>query len=368
MFTGMAAVFGRNHGVYAVTAFVALAVYLRFKQRTAVDLKRIAAGAAGVGAGFLPLAVMLIRVSGFAGAYWASIERMFRLKATNLPLPPPWPWRLTIETQPFVDAVAMGSVSLLFVLVPLAYVAAGVYLLFLRPARLADRAPLVGAVFVGAAYLHLMFSRPDTAHLAQAIPPFVVLAFALSTPVDRNAVRWPGAALAAVLVALSIYPALQRNPLGDYLRAAPGDYVRVETGGSHLRLPGTQVVSISAVTGAFRRLAAPGDGILIAPHRPGYYPILSQRSPVWEIYFLAPASETRQRHMIAQLGQQNVNWALVGDLGMDGRDDLRLRHTHPLLWQFLEQNFEPVPVAGLPPMYHLRHRVAAGVAKSSQLE
>lgn len=364
LFTGLAAVFGRNHGVYAAVALTALMAYLRVKLRPPAGRRAFGAWAAGVTIGFLPVVVMAMWLPGFCSAFWESIARMFRLQATNLPLPVPWPWLSAAAPMAWSEAAAVVDVSLLFVMVPLGYLVAGIHLVRLKSERLAQQAPVVGAVFIGTVYLHLMFSRPDAAHMAQAIAPFLVLVLSTAALARRGGARGSAALLCLALAGLSLFPALRHNPLGGYLRAAPGNYVRAEVCGDRLRLPVYQADALSAVTGAFDRLATPDEGVFIAPHSPGLYPILGRHSAVWEIYFLAPAPEKRQRKMIERMERDRVNWAILGDIGMDGREALKLRNTHALVWRYLQEAFEPVDVAGLPPGHQLRRRVHTGADRT----
>ena len=46
--------------------------------------------------------------------------------------------------------------------------------------------------------------------------------------------------------------------------------------------------------------------------------------------------------MISELKTHNVQWVILGDIALDGRDDLRFRNTHNLLWQYLMESFKPV--------------------------
>ena len=69
-----------------------------------------------------------------------------------------------------------------------------------------------------------------------------------------------------------------------------------------------------------------------------------------------PETMERQTAMIHQMDTEKVNWVILGDVPLDGRDDLRFRHTHGLLWRHIMENFEPVPAEGLPWNYQLLKR------------
>ncbi len=103
-----------------------------------------------------------------------------------------------------------------------------------------------------------------------------------------------------------------------------------------------------------------GEGLLIAPHWPGFYALLERKSPLWDIYFLYPETESRQNAIILRLRQENVNWAILGDVALDGRGDLRFRNTHRLVWEYLMDEFEAIRVDGLPSNYQLLRRKSPG--------
>ena len=60
--------------------------------------------------------------------------------------------------------------------------------------------------------------------------------------------------------------------------------------------------------------------------------------------------------MIATLKAGNVNWVILGDIALDGREDLRFKNTHRIVWQHFNSEFEPVDASGLPGNYQLLHR------------
>ncbi len=60
-----------------------------------------------------------------------------------------------------------------------------------------------------------------------------------------------------------------------------------------------------------------------------------------EIYFIFPATEERQEKMIRSLTNKEVNWAIVSNQPMDGREELRFSATHPLLWNYSAGEVSP---------------------------
>ena len=79
-----------------------------------------------------------------------------------------------------------------------------------------------------------------------------------------------------------------------------------------------------------------------------------------QIYFINPLPGWWQRRMIDQLERHNVNWVLLEDIRTDAHEELRFRHTHPLMWEYIEREFEVFPVDGLPADLSLFRRRGEG--------
>jgi hypothetical protein len=103
-----------------------------------------------------------------------------------------------------------------------------------------------------------------------------------------------------------------------------------------------------------------GDPVFAAPFLPGLYAMTRRESPTWSIYFLAPIGERREREEVERLSHAGVRFAVLADIPLDGRDELRLRRSHPLVWQWLAERSQLVPGTGLPPPYRL-YRLRSGL-------
>jgi hypothetical protein len=141
-------------------------------------------------------------------------------------------------------------------------------------------------------------------------------------------------AAASLLVALPLHPWHQARTQAGW-RA-------VDVGSDSLHMSGASAVSVGTIKELARRYM-PADGTLIAaPVWPGAYALLGIRAPVWEIYPLFPRSDSFQRQEISQLQRVRPSLALVYDIGVDGREDLRYAHTHSLIWGYLQTNYRQV--------------------------
>jgi hypothetical protein len=355
LFVGVAAFFGRNFGLYCLVSFLALILLIRLKQDGRDLDKRLLTWGAGIAVGYSPMLVMLALVPGLGQAVMESIAFLFRIKGTNLALKVPWPWTIDLSWPVGFETLRSLATGILFALLPLFYVVAGLFLLMSRQAWTGPKTVLAASVLVGVSFLHHAFSRADLGHLAQAIHPFLLGIIVLPWLVKGRYPRTLAAALLATVVVLSMATALTVTPYYQKLSAPEGAFTDIDVRGSHLQVYASTANLIHSVERIERR-AGDGEQLLIAPHWPGFYPLLKRKSPLWEIYFLFPETDARQREMIRDLEAQNVSWIILGDVPLDGRDELRFRHTHPLLWQYFQAHYLPVQAEGLPENYHVLRR------------
>ncbi len=179
IFLGLAAFFGRNHGFYGLIAYFLLILFIWHKL-SRVDLpKRLVAWAFGIVIGYLPLLIMVIFIPEFLGAFWNDLVLLFDYGATNIPLPVPWPWQIDYAELPTLDAIKQALTGTLFLVMPVFFIGAGIYLSIAHAVRLQRNPLFVAAAFVGLIYIHYAFSRADIAHLAQGIHPFLLGLMAL---------------------------------------------------------------------------------------------------------------------------------------------------------------------------------------------
>ena len=47
--------------------------------------------------------------------------------------------------------------------------------------------------------------------------------------------------------------------------------------------------------------------------------------------------------MVEELQSNHINWILVENVATDGREELRFRKQNPLMWDYIERNFEVFP-------------------------
>jgi hypothetical protein len=259
---------------------------------------------------------------------------MFEMQATNLTKPVPWPWRHFA----FWD-VCLG---VFFVCVPVFYAGAVGWLMFARRKASVRRPVVAAATFIGIPYLFYAFARADIEHLAMNIHAFLLAVMALPFELPR---QWRRLAVGFMLgiAAVSLITLGAVSPLYRRLTAPPGRYQPMQVGRWTIWEPRNHAGLIEGAIRFNANVIRPDEGFLIAPQTPALYPILNRLSPVWQVTYVFPLAEWRQQQMIADLERKRVNWVLLQDVPTDGRDELRFRYTHRLVWEYITKNFEVVP-------------------------
>jgi len=354
-YVGVAALFGRNHGLYALLAFICILIFLRFKENRLVSMERIASFTAGIVAGYSPLWIACIIVPGFFHAMVESVRVIFA-HGTNLPLPIPWPWRVHYSGLSVLSALFGLTVGLCFIL---AYFETATAILFLLASRWKPddrRLLLLACAFVGAFYLHHASVRATIQHFSQATPPLVLLAFVVFLKAPRY-VKSSTLALGLMIATFSVLraqPVVQRALEGNWVqRAIEGDRIWISPSDA------TVLDSVVRFDKTYNPQAAP---ILLTPIIPTLYRILRRRSPTWEIYFLIPASPAADAAAVRSLRSSGAPFAIVGDIPIDQRDTLRFRNIYPELYAYIQRTYRKVNDFTLAPPYQAYEKVRSTAA------
>jgi len=338
---GTAAVFGRNHGVYGVVAWLLAAAALTCCARVPAWRRCIPAWLAGLGLGYSPVLFFLLFDPGFAGIFKDGIHYMlFEFKSTNIYLPVPWPWTVHFTDGTWVTSFRQWLIGCCFVFLPLSCIV-GVILLLHRVWR--DRSigqPVFAAcVFTAIPYINVAFSRAEVGHLAQAILPVMVGILVL--PLSR---AWRSANLRVAIplfVAASLFIALPLHP--GYAMRADSDWKAVDVCGDTVWMDSLTASVVTDINMLAASHVRNGQTLLAAPVMPGAYALLGVRSPVWEIYPLTPRSEKFQKAEIARMRAARVGLVLIEDIALDGREDLRYENTHPVIWKYIMSHYRRLP-------------------------
>lgn len=401
VFVGLSAFMGLNHGLYTFVSFLVLLVFVWVKLDRNDFVRRFIAWSFGIIVGYSTILFMLGVIPGFSESYLESIAVYFRLGETNLPLPVPWFWSASYQGLSWIQAANVFFKGVFFFILPLFNAFIIIYLLLAKRYQLKQKYVLIAATFVSITYMHHAFSRADLEHLSASIHPLLIGLISLPSAFKfKSSKRFtrlnshivPGEVepprsrsqaqlgnelildqprlatnnrfskgLLFALLAATLFSVGTASPY--YLKAtAPGQYVEKSIIGDQIWMDKGIANLIEKVSQINEQLVQPNEGLLIAPHWTTLYPILQRKSPLWDIYFLFPETEDRQKEMIQQLRDRNVNWVILGDVPLDGREDLRFKNTHPLVWHHLRQDFE-VMEQKIPYNHQLMHRKSTALSQ-----
>ena len=338
---------GINHGLYVTLAFTFLLFFCFWKQAVREPRKAIGFFVLGILTGLLPLVVFCLSVSGFFESYRNWIFYCLGRLAHGMK---------DIAVRKSTDPVFWDQ-RVMFATVLLSYLFLLREVLRLKKEALHENAALVGSFFVGAAYLHQIYSRKEMIHLGQAIFPLFAALFVLATSSSSVARRHFAWFLIAALSVLTLQIALPATNLGFWWRVPKSELVSYSVGQDRIWISSANAKILDTVKRLVNENVPQDRTLLIAPLLTTFYPFLEKPSPVWEIYFNFYQPEAVQRKMIAQLEEKRVDWVLLGPLNALGREEAFFTNTHAALWDYLKTNFEPLPDSGLPPGYFFLKRI-----------
>lgn len=335
---GVVAVFGRNHGVYGIAGSLGAMLWLQLKRAGGPGLaKGFTLWTAGIAVGFAPVLLMALLVPGFAGAFWESIRFLFEIRATNITVPVPWPWRVNFAALPAGFAVPAVLVGVFFIAV-LAFGASSVAWVVWQKLRNRPVPPvLAAAAFLAFPYAHYAYSRADVVHIALGIFPLLLGCLAVLAAQPAG-IKWP---LSLMLCAASLWTLHQRHP-GWQCRDGQA-CVDVEISGSSLKMDPSAASEVGMFRNLVQRYAADGRSFLAVPYFPGAYALFERRSPTWEIYPLVPRSPEFEQAEIERVKKAGPAFVLESDWPLDRRDEMRFRYTHPLIHRYILDKFDPLP-------------------------
>lgn len=202
---------------------------------------------------------------------------------------------------------------------------------------------LISAGLVGSVYLHYTFSRADFDHILQSI---VLWQVSLWIFIGLGIYIWFSIFLLLVLTLVSIVVLKKQLPLVNFLRYRKW-FEKIIILNEPFLLPKKQVKSLKSVMNYAKENIGQSELMYMVPTVATLYPILEKTSPVYDIFPVYPQSTESQIGIIANLTEKCVNWAYIVDARIDDREDLRYLNTHPLVWEYLLENFEPVELPEL---------------------
>ena len=251
-------------------------------------------------------------------------------------MPVPWPWTVNFAAIPFGESVRGVLVGLFFMGL-LAFGGLAVLWVVLQKFRGKPVPPaLVAAAFLALPYAHFAFSRARVAHLAQGIFPFLVGCLVLLSNKEAR-IKWP---LALGLCVASLWVMHVFHP-GWQCRASK-HCQNVEIAGRNLLVDSRTASDIALLRRLATKYTPNGQAFLVAPFWPGAYPLLERKSPMWSAYPIWPRTINVQQKEIDRIQATKLGFALIIDLPLDGREELRFKNTNPLIYRYIVDNFDRV--------------------------
>ncbi len=337
---GIVAIFGRNHGIYAVAGSFSLLVLLTSYRDTILPFRKaFSLWACGITIGYLPMVIAIGLVPGLFESFISGILFLFELKATNIPLPIPWPWTVNFEQLPLMYAINRVLVGCFFIAAP-TYAALGLLWILYNRLKGVKPAPLlIATILMSLPYTHYAYSRADVGHLAQGIFPFLIGVLAI-TAKRSTIIKF---VCVTFLLVFSFTVTRYQHP---YFSSA--NWENIEVSNSQIRInPGTANM-LTLFDNLVTQYAPDGRTFYAAPNLLTMYAVFERQSPTWEIYQLFPRDKAFETTEIERLKAANPGFVVLSNLGTDGRDNLRFINTHPLIYRYIQDNFKRITQRGSP--------------------
>ena len=332
---GLVAVFGRNHGLYGLAGSIGAMIYLTARRENGPKLlPACLSWGAGIVIGYLPVLVFFAVVPGFAQAFWGNIRLLFEIKGTNYPLPVPWPWLVPFGEEPIFYAIWGVLVGIFFIAI-VAFGVLGIIWAIRKKQQNKSVSPtLLASIFLALPYAHYAYSRADILHLGPSIPPFLMGILALSAN-QSSKIKWSTALL---LCGSSLWVMLLMHPAWSCYFIE--QCVEMKVGVDNLKVGPESAMNLTKLNILVEQFA-PGDRTFIAaPFWPGAYAAMGRKSPMWEIYATTPRSIVFQEAEIERIKGANPAFVMILDGFLDGREELSFHNTHPVIDQYIQDNFE----------------------------
>lgn len=341
--TGLAAFMGKNSGVYFAAAGLILLILLKLSTSEVPTGRALFAGLLGIVVGYSPMLFMLCAIRGFASAFYQSVV----LAPTwQLTLPIPFPWHVHLKGLHGMDLMQARAVSILCLVIPLAYFFLILGWLKFREDRGTAAQLACAASVAGLPYLHHAFSRADFFHIAQGILPFVIVSSAVTQHFWLAQKRWLSVSVFGGVAALVVAAWVPYEPAILFMRMQARDPLsiqQIEIHGKGFYVPIEQAQVMLAAHTAFRNCSGSDGSFLAAPYYPGLYAFLNTRAPFWDTYHLWPRSNDLQMKHIQALVQNRTSLVLINrDASFDNLARLRLAGTYPKLVDYILKHYQRV--------------------------
>ena len=343
---GTAAFYAKNFGFYFGLGYFTLILYLETKLSWRIKLEKLGIWLGGILTGYFPMILMFIFCQHFFSSFMDANFRVFSENSIVKPLPIPWPWNFNFFSQTGNFLLGLGYVAMFL------YFLAGVtihikYKQYCHPL-------FTASVFIGLPVLGHALTRSDFEHFTISIYPFLIgllagYPFQIFTK-WKMSLRWVNFFLLGVLC-WCLYIFSSEIKLGlekaKILINSPSQLEKFEFQGGTVWLQRSTVRYLHDLETCYIDKLSNNEDFYVAPYEAGLYPIFQQRSPVWDAFPIHFETVEKQIEQINQLNEHHVHWALISSTPLDGNPSYTFSITHPLIWDYLINNFKPVDCTGL---------------------
>jgi hypothetical protein len=122
----------------------------------------------------------------------------------------------------------------------------------------------------------------------------------------------------------------------------PAQCVQIDAVGDKLKINKGVARDLAFLKGLVERHAPNDRAFVVFSMSPGLYAALGRKSPIWDIYPLFPRTIAFQEKEVERIKTAHPGFVLIYDVAIDGRDELRFINTHPVVYQYVRDNFEQV--------------------------
>lgn len=345
VFLGLSGLMGLNLAVYHGFGLCAAMLVSGLTTQAGIDNGSGFDFALGALFGYSPMLLMFARYPGFLRCYWRrKVVEVVRRGSSNLPVRIPFLWRTAPEHMLGMSPARRGFYAVWYSAMPLILGAAVIWLFLVDAGTIVPHAPLLAGIFVGVGYMHYAYSRADPPHLARAMPPMLLVCTAMLAPLG-----FVGLTLMLVIFLSSCWAVLPNfSPLYKFAREHH-HYTLYAAPGGTLRIHNTWAKWLGRIRELVERYSRTDTDTLFLPTKAILYPLMNKRVPVYDVFCVYPATEAEQETMLREIRHNEIRFALIDNIDLDGREDRRFARTHPLVWRFLRENFTEVEQTDLPP-------------------
>lgn len=334
---GLAAVFGRNHGLYGIVGFILAMGLLLGKKQDRPTKKLLFAYAFGVLCGYLPILLGFVFIDGFLQGFVSEVRLLFEIKSTNLTLPIQWPWMLDIqkfEVWQYITRMEFGIVLLLLVMFPVACL--GFYA-WRRHTTGPFRHPVfVASIVVALPYAHYVYSRADMPHLSFSIYPFL-LALLLLPTINAASTR---IFTAALLIILS-RPVVGSPPGLEYLLEPEKYQITTIANTRFVSGPYTRL-SLGIINKIVNECGQGGASFLAMPNMPTVHALYGSDMGIYDIYQVHNMNLERQKKTLADVMKKKPELIIIDNNPLDGREELRFKYLNPVVYEWIAANYQAI--------------------------